>query len=183
MNKRVIFTAIACCSLLVACAPIQVGQQKIKDNSLSEVLVQRQVSKKEVYVRLGQPSDVRYSADKADASYWYYYAADFSFTPATYVPFVGLLAGGVDALVVQRIVSFDKNKVQNIETKYYKTTKNQWAGIAESSDALRKNQKSARVSEEMLKLHLPFDSTKAIELADIEVIVKPENEVSFISQK
>ena len=133
------------------------GASQIDDFGRYSQLVKNETSKEGVYELFGQPHDVMYL--DSEECVWTYYSVTMTMNGATFVPFVGLLAGGSNADA--RIANFyfspggTYQKVESLQKGQYI---NQWVGMATIAV---ENDEMDRVDDEMTKLGLPFDQTLA----------------------
>ena len=91
------------------------GSQQIDDFGRYAQLQADQTSKEQTYDLFGQPHDVRYLEN--GESVWIYYSVSMTMNGATFVPLVGLIAGGSNAQA--RIANFyfnPENIYQKVET-------------------------------------------------------------------
>ena len=99
---------------------------------------------------------------------WTYYAVSASMNGATFVPIVGLFAGGTNNTVRIGYIYFDQeNLYQKVETQTKEQYVNQWVGIATIAD---ENDEKDRVLEEMTKYDLPFDQTTADQMKGVQTL-------------
>jgi hypothetical protein len=102
-------------------------------------------TKADVYQRFGQPSDV---LTNTEGTRWSYIQVDMSIHGATFVPFVGLIAGGSNMAVTSAMFYFDATgQYQRVETSKESHYQNMWAGMAGVLTA--GNTAEARVRTEM----------------------------------
>jgi hypothetical protein len=142
--------------IITGCAS-NYGSQQIDDFGRYTQLQAEQTSKEQTYDLFGQPHDVRYLEN--GESVWIYYSVSMTMNGATFVPLVGLIAGGSNAQA--RIANFyfnSENTYQKVETLTKQQYVNQWVGIATIAV---ENDEMQRVDDEMTKLGLPFDQNIA----------------------
>ena len=158
-------------SVLFSSCATNVGNPNVNDfGKLMEV--EKKVStKNDIYDSFGQPHDVNYIAN--DDSMWTYYHTKMTMSGATFVPFIGLVAGGNNADTSVMDFYFDKNDVyqklsRSNSTKYI----NQWVGLAKGVKELATDEKHVRVAAEMEKLNLPFDEKVAKSVKDIGIVAE-----------
>ena len=75
----------------IGCAT-NIGNKNMIDVGRFMNLEKNVSTKKDVYTEFGQPHDVNYIAN--DESFWTYYYSKMQMNGATFVPFIGLVAGG-----------------------------------------------------------------------------------------
>ncbi len=155
-------------ALLAGCATSEHGARNLSDVGRYTQLQKSVTTKKDVFISFGQPHDVQYAEDHA--SFWRYYQAKTSSNVATFIPFVGLLAGGVNSSTMTATIFFDQEgKYQNLTTKDVSKSTNMWAGMARGSALAKEDKKGERVKLEMDKMRLPFDEQIAKKMAGIEI--------------
>ena len=150
------FLIIAIAITLVGCAT-NYGAQQIDDFGRYTQLQVDQTTKEGTYELFGQPHDVKYLEN--DESVWVYFSVSMTMSGATFIPFIGILAGGNNANT--RIANFyfsQDDLYQKVETLTNTQYVNQWVGIATIGV---QNDEMTRVDEEMTKLELPFDQNLA----------------------
>ena len=141
--------------LLTGCAS-NMGSNQIEDFGKYTSLEKNITSKQEVYSLFGQPHDVRYfnSGDNV----WVYYHVKTTMSGATFIPIIGLLAGGNNADVRIANFYFADDIFSKLETSTKSQYVNQWVGMATIAV---KNDEMDNVDREMTKLNLPFDQNIA----------------------
>lgn len=159
-------------SLLVSgCATTESGARNLSDIGRYTSLKQGFSTKKDVFILFGQPHDVQHMDDKT--SLWRYFQTKSSTSVATFIPFVGLVAGGVDSQTLITTIHFDdRNNFSRLNTRDVKKTTNMWAGLARATELGANDQKGQRVESEMSALNLPFDKGLAQSMRDIEVFAE-----------
>ena len=86
----------------------------------------------------------------------------------TFVPFVGLLAGGMNADNTITRFSFDKDgRYTEVSSSNQVNYVNQWEGIAKGTATLLTEKQTERVKTEMNTLGLHFDPKVARSVKDI----------------
>tara|TARA_B110000003_G_scaffold268924_1_gene299177 strand:+ start:859 stop:1377 length:519 start_codon:yes stop_codon:yes gene_type:complete len=124
-------------------------------------------SKVDIFDSFGQPGDVNYFENSE--SVWVYYAVSLTTSGATYIPVVGLFAGGSNSNTQISKFYFDSNNiVLKVETSSKTQYVNQWVGLG---TALSANDYAQRIENEMAKLELPYDQFKALEIKGVHSIV------------
>lgn len=168
-----IYTLIGCIvasSLLSGCAS-NIGNRQINDIGRYMSLEKGKSDKRTVYATFGQPHDVIYRPS-GDSS-WEYYYSKATVSGASFIPFVGLVAGGLNTDTTISRMLFDSSGIfEKVETQSYVNYINQWAGIAESTNELLTDTKHLRVEPEMQKLGFIFDPAVAKSVKDIGVVTK-----------
>jgi hypothetical protein len=144
---------------LPACAS-NYGSQQVQNFGAYSDLQKGQTSKLEVHDKFGQPHDVDYFS--TGESVWTYFSVRMKTNAATFIPFVGLVAGGLDADTTTASFFFDmEDKFSKVETATKSKYVNQWVGMA---TVAAENDEMDRVSAEMEKYELPFDQEIAREM-------------------
>ena len=124
-------------------------------------------SKVDIFDSFGQPGDVNYFENSE--SVWVYYAVSMTTSGATYIPIVGLFAGGSNSNTQISKFYFDSNNILlKVETSSKTQYVNQWVGM---STAFSSNDYAQRIENEMAKLELPYDQFKALEIKGMHSIV------------
>lgn len=172
MKARIIF-CIFVCALLTGCMNAQLGNKKIEDVGRYMSLQKGKSEKTDVYISFGQPHEVVYGKPDPDTSYWEYYTANVQMSGVNYVPFIGLIFGGMNTNASTSTIYFDKNgKFTRLETKSNSKYVNQWAGMAKGADRSQNDTKPDRVKPEMEKLGLPYDPVIAKGVEDITILTE-----------
>ena len=171
MNKNLwlirIFPLIAALSLC-SCAVNQ-GNANIKDFGRYGSLEKGKSDKRAVYQGFGQPHDVWYTSGD---SQWTYYNAQGSMNGASFIPFVGIVAGGMNTNTTTADFFFDKkDRLINYSTAEKTKFVNSFVGVARGISSLSNNKPSGRVKEEMEKYEYPFDTKEALKAKDIGTII------------
>ncbi len=154
------------------CSTMHWGTEKIENNTLVQQLEADKSSKEDVYLQLGQPHDVFY-VDENNAgegeSVWYYYNITSEERGQTFIPIVGLFAGGRNWEGSRIKIFFDaQDKVERTSKKNIKASLNMWSSqnrVNASSDPV------SRISKEMNKLSLPLDGDAANMFRGMEFII------------
>tara|TARA_Y100001934_G_scaffold207526_1_gene245432 strand:- start:560 stop:1069 length:510 start_codon:yes stop_codon:yes gene_type:complete len=157
MRNKFTYLFIVISVLVVAGCATNYGATQIDDFGRYTQLVKSETSKEGVFELFGQPHDVTYFGDSQ--SVWTYYSVSMTMSGATFVPIVGLVAGGNNADV--RIANFyfsPDGRYQKVESLTKGQYVNQWIGMG---TVAVKNDEMERVDEEMTRLGLPFDQVLA----------------------
>ena len=161
--------ALSTCLLLSACAVNHpIGNDRIQDDSRVDFLVSNKATKQQVYLLLGQPSDVLYEPS-FKTSKWIYYGGTF-----------GVLHGVAEVTLVQTTMS-GHNVTLKKETLIFnesnklikrhlevKTDKFRVWDSGKLLDHVKNDEKPARVKAEMERLGLKFDQQKAGAVSDAD---------------
>ena len=163
------FIYLACVAIfsqLQGCAS-NFGSKTVDDFGKYVELEKGKTDKKGVYDIFGQPHDVEYLA--SGECLWTYYAVSSNMSGATFVPFVGLLAGGNNYTVRISNIFFDQSdKYQKVETQTKEQYVNQWVGIATIADS---NKEKDHVLAEATKYQLPFDQAIADQMKGVKSLL------------
>ena len=172
MIKKPLILLTAITLLLTGCATQHTGSFRANDPQITQQLVEEKADKKQVYIFLGQPHDVIYenSSSMSGESQWVYYSLNIRNSAATYVPFVGLFAGGAVTTGLKQTIFFNqKGIVYKSDKKLYEGQyKNIWSGLAEADLSESLDPKAERVQAELRKLKIPFDYKVALTMKQIE---------------
>ncbi|MDP3460039.1 MAG: hypothetical protein Q8S09_12275, partial [Hyphomonas sp.] len=147
-------TALAAIGLafISACAS-NYGSKEIQNFGAYSNLEKGATTKAQVHSDFGQPHDVNYF--ETGESVWTYFSVKMNMNPATFIPFVGLVAGGMNTDTTIASFYFDSvEHFQKVETSEKAKYVNQWVGM---SAVAVKNDEMDRVAAEMEKHELPFD--------------------------
>ena len=148
---------------LAACSDVQVGNEATNDFGKYTQLEKGDTTKAQTYELFGQPSDVNYNDD--GTSEWDVVSMKMRTAGATYIPYVGLLAGGTRQDIRVASFQFDaRGRYQSLRTSEHSVYANQWEMLARAGGSVN-SPAFARVEKEMQKLGLPYNE---------KVIVPPE---------
>ncbi len=154
--------------LIISSCATNFGASQTQDFGRYLSIKEGESSKIDIFDAFGQPGDVNYFENSE--SVWVYYAVSMTTNAATYIPIVGLLAGGSNSDTQISKFYFDPNGILlKVETSSKTQYVNQWVGIGEG--LLSSNDYAERIENEMAKLELPFDQYKAIEIKGMHAIV------------
>lgn len=148
--------------LALATGCTTVGSTRLDDAGSYQDLRPGESTKRDVYAVFGQPHDVRYSDAAAAMSMWVYYKMHTRPSAWSWVPYVGLFAGGSAWDITTARFTFDGDRFVDMSTNHVSDYENSWAGLVRDVSAAGIDTRSAWVRAEMLKLGMPFDE----ELAD-----------------
>lgn len=141
---------------LVACGCVTMGNRKLDDVNNYLQLKEQQSTKADVYRIFGQPHDVR-QLDSDDTA-WIYYKVHTRPSAWTYVPYVGLFAGGSARETTFAYFAFDQaGTLQIIQTKSGSDYENMWAGLGRGLTRASDKTQAERVQGEMVAIGKPFD--------------------------
>ena len=158
--------------LLAVCALVCVavsgcttlGNRKLDNVSNYLTLREQQSTKADVYGVFGQPHDVR-SMNSGDVV-WVYYKVHTRPSAWTYVPFVGMAAGGSARESTFAYFAFDSAAIlQKIQSKTGTDYENMWAGLGRGISRISDKTQGQRVHDEMDRLGRPFDEKIAKSVA------------------
>lgn len=141
--------------LLAGCADVEMGNDAANDFGRYTQLEKGASTKQTVYSLFGQPSDVNYSTD--GTSEWIVVSVQTRTAGVTFVPFIGILAGGQRQNIRESTFSFDRlGRYTSVETKQQSVYENQWAMLGRAGASFN-SPAFQRVEAEMNKLGLPYD--------------------------
>jgi hypothetical protein len=140
-----------------------VGDKSLEDFGNYVSLKEGQTTKGEVYERFGQPVDVTYQGVvPSSPSTWTYVKADMHVNGWSYVPYVGVLAGGASEENMTAWFSFDaKGKYAAVKTVKDTSYTNHWVGLTRDVYRRSKDPKAPRVQAEMERIGKPFNKKYA----------------------
>lgn len=146
-----------------------VGTEKLDDFGKYLGLQPGVSTKKDVYERFGQPGDVFYKGIPPSApSGWTYYNVHITPSGWTFVPYVGLLAGGSNRTIMESSFLFDSNsRLTSLHTSKDSEYHNMHAGLVRDIYHRNTDPKPARVKQEMSRIGKSFDIKLANALATI----------------
>ncbi len=123
----------------------------------------KEISKNEVFQSMGLPWDVLFEEKSGTTGWLYLYAEKVVSNPLTYVPYLGLIAGGGDVTVFTRFYCFGRNDAlfgtAMSEENMYKTIFSEYAAIFDDDAA---NEREARLKSELKESGLAFDSEQLL---------------------
>jgi hypothetical protein len=118
-------------------------------------------TKQDVYQVFGQPQDVDYSDDQS-RSMWTYFKVETSPNAWSYVPYIGIIAGGTNEEITKVYFFFDTDqRLIRTETNNKSDSENSWVGMARVMSKGKRDDRAERVSAEMGKIGKPFDKKAA----------------------
>lgn len=139
--------------LLAGCATE--GTPAIADHGLYMRLKLDQSTKADVHRLLSQPHDVIPSYD--DRTSWVYLRIDSRTNALTFVPIIGLVAGGSDERIQRTVMTFTPDGVlRNVRSETRDRYMNTWAGLAVGVNALATDEAESRVRAEMERIGVEF---------------------------
>ncbi len=158
-------TVIAVSVVLFSGCSAQLGNPHLTDVGRYMQLQQSITTKRGVHTHFGQPHDVVYTGDE---STWIYYYTKWTMHGATFVPFVGLLAGGGNYDNTVTAFHFDQDGLfQRVASDNSVNYVNMWEGLVRAPVKLLTEQQTDRVRKEMAHLGIPFDPAVARKVKDI----------------
>lgn len=152
--KNTLLRVALLCVFICGCTTM--GNKKLDDVNSYLQLKEQKSTKLNVYEIFGQPHDVR-KIESGDVV-WVYYKIYVRPSAWTYVPFVGLAAGGSARDTTFTYFVFDSSAIlQKINAKSDKDYENMWAGLGRNISNASDKTQAQRVQDEMTALELPFD--------------------------
>ena len=168
MKSMLLLAAILPVALLSSCAVNQ-GNTSIQDFGRFAELERGKSTKRDVYKGFGQPHDVNYASQD---SQWTFYNTQSTMSAASFIPFVGLVAGGLNNQITTADFFFSKKGVlQRYSTSQRTKFVNSFVGVAQGVGSLTSNKQSNRVKTEMEKYGYPFDKKEAMKAKDIGTVL------------
>jgi len=153
--------------LIISSCATNYGASQTQDFGRYLSVKEGESSKTDIFDTFGQPGDVNYFENSE--SVWVYYAGSMTVSGATYIPIVGSFAGGNNSNTQISKFYFDPNGILiKVETSSKTQYVNQWVGMG---SVFSSNDYVKRIENEMAKLELPFDQSKAIEIKGMHSIV------------
>ena len=139
--------------LLISGCATNYGATSTDDFGKYTQLNENETTKVEIHGLFGQPHDVKYLP--SGESVWTYFNVKMSTSGATFVPIVGLFAGGTNVDVRISNFYYDPEGIYSkLESQSKKQYVNQWVGIGTIAV---ENDELENVKMEMEKCDLPFD--------------------------
>lgn len=162
------------CIIIVAAASlssctINQGNMAIKDFGRYSDLEKGKSKKSEVYTGFGQPHDVLYQGQD---SQWTYYNLQSTMSAATFLPFIGLIAGGMNNQVSQADFFFDsKDTLLRYSTSQRSKFTNSFVGVVQGTASHLSNTQAERVQKEMAKYNYTYDKKEARKARDVGTVI------------
>jgi len=156
-------TKITALLLMVAfvsagCADVEMANEATNDFGRYTQLEKGVTSKTQVFALFGQPSDVIYNQD--GTSKWSIVSVQTRAAGITYVPFIGILAGGQRQNIREAAFNFNiAGRYTSVETSQYSVYENNWTGLARAGSSID-SPAFGRVKNEMKKVGLRYDKNK-----------------------
>src|SRR5205814_7225993 len=118
---------VALCTLGL-CGCVTAGSKSLDDPKKFLNIREGVSTKDDVYTAFGQPHDVDYSRDRSQ-SLWTYYKVEASPTAVSYVPYLGILAGGTNKDIKKVYFFFGPDgKLIRMQTAASSDSTNSWVG-------------------------------------------------------
>lgn len=144
------------------------GNRNVEDIGRYLSIEKGRTTKSDIYHSFGQPHDVAYTGGD---SKWVYYKIKSSIHGSTFVPFVGLITGGVNYDVHTSEFYFDaRGTLSDVRSWNKLDYVNQWEGLSVGVVKALQDNRSARVEKEMDDLGKPFDPKITRQMQGIDVI-------------
>jgi outer membrane protein assembly factor BamE (lipoprotein component of BamABCDE complex) len=151
--------------LTLSSCSVNQGNNSIKDFGRYSSLQKGNSTKKEIYNTFGQPHDVN---AVSSSSRWTYYNLQSSMSGASFIPFIGLIAGGTnDQITTAEFFFTSQGKLQNYSTSEKTKFTNSFVGSVQGIASHLSDNQSNRVQTEMERLALPFDKLEARKARDV----------------
>jgi outer membrane protein assembly factor BamE (lipoprotein component of BamABCDE complex) len=150
-----LFLVVIAAGLLCSCQTY--GNKTVDDPRKYLNLREGSSTKRDVFAVFGQPHDVEYSDDNS-RSLWTYYKVESSPNAWTYVPYVGMIAGGTNEDTTKAYFFFDSDqRLTRTQTNKKSDSENSWVGLARIMSQGNRNERAERVAAEMARIGKPFD--------------------------
>jgi hypothetical protein len=157
--KLLLFAVLAVGATLSSCQTY--GNRSIDDPRKFLNLQEGKSTKKDIYGIFSQPQDVNYSTD-GSRSMWTYFKIESSPNGWSYVPYLGLIAGGTNEEITKVYFFFDsRDTLIRMLTNKKSDSEYGLAGIARIASQGNRDDRAAHVSAEMAKIGKPFDAKAA----------------------
>lgn len=142
---------------------VTVGNAKLDNPSSYMQLHQQQSTKADVYAQFGQPQDV---LPLGAGDEWVYYKVHNKPSALSFIPFVGVVAGGVRRDMTTSHFEFDEHGVlQKANVNSDSNYNNSVAGLARDLYRMHDKSPAERVKAEMTSMGKPFDEKLAKQMA------------------
>lgn len=109
MQLRQLLFVLCLATLLAVQGCASSGNPKVADFNTSTQIEYGKTTKQEIRAMLGEPNAKKYGANGKEV--WVYLYSQAQFKAATFIPLVGLFAGGVDTSGKSLTFVFDENGV------------------------------------------------------------------------
>lgn len=140
---------------VAGCSTANIGNTKIDDIGRYMQLRPNESNKRDVYLLFGQPHYVAYSGQ---LSSWVYKKVALTTSGWTFVPVVGLFAGGANKEEKVTVFNFTENGIlTNSSTDTSSGYLNMWVGVTGNGLNDDKPSNSSPVEDEMNKLGFPYN--------------------------
>jgi hypothetical protein len=146
---------------VLLCSCVTYGNKSLDDPKKYLNIREGRSTKRDVFAVFGQPQDVDYSEDRA-RSMWTYFKVQTSPNAWSYVPYVGILAGGTNEEITKVFFFFDADqRLIRMQTDKKSDSENSWAGMSRAISQGNTDTRAEHVAAEMAKIGLPFDKKAA----------------------
>ncbi len=150
--------ALVSASIIVAGCASNYGAQSVNDFNRYMQLQQNVSTKADIYETFGQPHGVLH-IEETGGSIWRYASIQDTMNALTFIPFVGLVAGGSNVDITTAEFFFNSDgvyeKAERAETSRYR---NMWLAMG---DMMTTNGQVESIRLEMESLGFPFDEQLA----------------------
>jgi len=159
MKTAQAFTILVFATVLCSC--VTYGNKSLDDPKKYLNIREGKSTKNDVYDVFGQPQDVDYSDDRAQ-SMWTYFKVETSPNAWSYVPYLGILAGGSNEDVTKVYFVFDVNqRLIRMQNNKSSDSQNTWVAMGRMASQGNRDDRAQHVAAEMAKLGKPFDKKLA----------------------
>ena len=151
--------------LITACTHL--GNPGLDDVNNFMTLKKGTDTKESIYAKFGQPADVVYDTGTSGPSRWTYVKSDSHPNGWSFVPYVGILAGGQNQDTTKAFFSFDAGShFVDVHTSKDSTYVNNLGEIGTAIAGRSRNQVQ-RVHDEMDQMGKPFDLKLARNVGEV----------------
>ena len=168
MNKsfpRVLTAFLLCWPFVVSCTHL--GNPGLDDVNNFMTLKKGVDTKESIYAKFGQPADVNYANSTTGSSTWTYVKSDSHPNGWSFVPYVGIVAGGQNQDTTKALFSFDAGgRFVEVHTSKDSTYVNNLGEIGTAIAGRSRNQVQ-RVHDEMDRMGKPFDLKLARNVGEV----------------
>jgi hypothetical protein len=151
--------AILAAAVLSGC--VTYGNKTLDDPKRYLNVREGKSTKLDIYQVFGQPQDVDYSDDRSQ-SMWTYFKVETSPNAWSYVPYIGMIAGGTNEEATKVYFFFDsESRLIRMQTNKTSDSENSWVGMGRVMSKGKRDERADRVEAEMAKIGKPFDKKAA----------------------
>ena len=153
--------ALICLAVTGLCGCATYGNKSIDDPKKFLNVQEGTSTKLGIYGIFGQPQDVDYATDSS-RSMWTYFKVESSPNAWSYVPYLGIIAGGTNEDITKTYFFFDSTgRLIRTQANKKSDSENSWAGLGRIASQGNRDDRAAHVAAEMAKIGKPFDEKAA----------------------